>query len=137
MRVCCRRLDKSTRENVRYVGFNGKVRAKLMDLDVLERRVCQFGRNGKGNAVAASDFGGIEKNKFVNDARGESSAVKGWPGFKENAENFPAAEFCENGAKINSTVLRSCTDDFDASVLQSTHCVGSRCSSVEYENIVA
>src|SRR6266571_2495973 len=89
-----------------------------MDLDILKRRVRQFGRKGERNVGATSDFGGIEKNKFVNDACGESGAVEQRAGFQHDAQHLAAAEFGEHGGQINAAVLRFRTHDLDTSFLQ-------------------
>src|SRR5712691_5931267 len=89
-----------------------------MDLNILKRRVRQFGSKGKWYAGVTGDFGGIEKNKFVDDASGESGAVEQRAGFHRDAQNLAAAEFGEHGGQINAAVLRFRAHDLDTSCLQ-------------------
>jgi hypothetical protein len=56
-----------------------------MNLDILQELGREFGREGEGDAVFASDFGSVEEKKFVDDSCRESSAVERGAGFEENA----------------------------------------------------
>ena len=77
MKVCRRPITKSTRKITVQAGFEGKVGAEGMDLDILQRQMNQLRSEGEGNAVSAGDFGGVEEEKFVDDAGGERGAVEG------------------------------------------------------------
>src|SRR6267142_1199985 len=80
-KVCRRRTAKSTRKIVAQPGFEGQVRAELMNLDILQMQRREFGRESEGNTIFARDFGRVEEEKFVDDACCERGAVERWAGF--------------------------------------------------------
>ena len=94
-----------------------------MNLDILQELEREFGRESEGDAVFAGDFGRVEEKEFLDDSCRESSAVERRSGFEENAQDFAAAEFFEDGRQIHSAVLRFRANDFDASILQPA-CLG-------------
>src|SRR6266403_1946468 len=84
-KVCRCRSAKSTRKIVVEAGFEGEVRTKLMNLDISQELWREFGREGKRDAIVTGDFGSVEKEKFADDSRRESSPVERWSRFEENA----------------------------------------------------
>ena len=81
----------------------------------------ELGRERERHAIFTGDFGGVEEKQLVNNACGERGAVEGAAGFEEEAEDFAATEFREDGRQVDTAASCFCMYNFDAGLLQFAH----------------
>ena len=103
------------------VSFDGDVRAERVRANSLQWREVQIRRDGEGDARFACYFRRVKEKQFVNDSRREGRAIQRGASFEKDAENLSAAEFGENGSKIDPSHPRNSPDDLDASFFQSSN----------------
>jgi hypothetical protein len=92
-----------------------------MDLDILHGQMDELGRVSEGDAAFAGDFGGVEEKQFVDNACSERGAVEITAGFEEDAEDFAATEFREDGKQVDTAASCFCIYNLDAGLLQFAH----------------
>ena len=47
------------------------------------------------------DFWRVEEEEFVNDSRGEGSAIERGASLQQNIQDFAASEFSEDGSQVD------------------------------------